>query len=728
MVPGDPAASEFIRRITAAGDERMPPPDSNLTLSDAEIDLLRRWIASGAEYRTHWAFVPPRSADLPPVRNEAWPKNAVDRFVLAELERSRIAPSPEASKSTWLRRASLDLTGVPPTLAELDAFLADERRMRCERAADRLLASPRFGERMALDWLDAARFADTNGYYNDSERQAWPWRDWVIRAFNAGMPFDQFTIEQLAGDLLPNATIDQRIATGFNRNHMVTNETGIIDEEYRIGYVVDRVDTTASTWLGLTVGCARCHDHKYDPITQREYYSLFAYFNGIEETGLVKDVEPLSPAPSIALPSSEQTRRLAELLAERTQCEAALKKLRPGLAAALKKWEPTALASLPQLPSKGTEFHFPLNGNGADVGPRRLSSSVSGQLASTVGVRGQAVTFDGTQYIEFADGPALDRARPFSLSVWIRPGSAPSGCVISRMAGTAEAPGFEIIWYKSQPRINFVHHWGRDTIEVVAQEKFSGNKWRHLVVAYDGSGKAAGFRIFVDGRPTEIDVRRDNLTGSTATTEPWRIAWKATGVGFDGSIDELRFFNRSLGDDEASALYWRDLLGGAIETPLARRSRQQTEQLETYYLGRHGSEELQNLTRRVGELRKMEDVENGKLVVASVMQEMKQPRPTHVLNRGQYDQPGEQVAAGVPAALGKLDAGAPSNRLTFARWLTSVENPLTAARRRQSPLAAVFRRGFGADRRRLRTPRRAADAPRTARLAGNSLHRFRLGR
>ncbi|MBA4018424.1 MAG: hypothetical protein C0483_14755 [Pirellula sp.] len=678
ITPGNPSASEFYRRITATGDEQMPPADSNLKLSKAEIDLLRRWIESGAEYKTHWSFAPPQAGAPPSVRKEAWVKNEVDRFVLAALERREMATSPEASKATWLRRVSIDLTGVPPTPAELDAFLADDKPQAYERVADRLLASPRFGERMALDWLDAARFADTNGYYNDSERQAWPWRDWVIRAFNSNMPFDRFTVEQLAGDLLPNPTLDQRIATGFNRNHMVTNETGIIDEEYRIGYVVDRVDTTASTWLGLTVGCARCHDHKYDPISQREYYSLFAFFNGIAETGLVKDVEPLSPSPNIELPSPEQDRRLAEIRAERTECEMNLKKLRPALTAALNKWEPTALQGLPELPTAGTEFYFPLNGDGIDAGPQKLKTNISGTLASTAGVRGEAVAFDGTQYVECADGPKIERDRPFSLSLWIRPGNAPSGCVISRMDGTAEAPGFEIIWYKSQPRINFVHHWGRDTIEVVAQEKFSGKQWRHLAVAYDGSGKAAGFRIFVDGKATQVDVRRDTLTGSTATAEPWRIAWKATGVGFDGSIDELRFFNRPLSDDEATALYWRDLLEGAIETPVADRSRQQTEQLEAYYVERHGSDDLRQWTRRVAELRKGEESERGKLVVASVMQEMEKPRATHVLTRGQYDQPGEQVEAGVPAVLGQLDAAAPRNRLTLARWLVSPEHPLTA--------------------------------------------------
>lgn len=677
VVPGKADASELFRRITATGDERMPPADSNLTLSTAEIELLRRWIEAGAEYQTHWSFVPPQAAEPPTVRDEAWSRNPIDRFVLAELERLGPAPSPEVDKATWLRRVALDMNGIPPTLAEFDAFLQDERPDAYERVVDRLLASPRFGERMALDWLDAARYADTNGYYNDSERQAWPWREWVIRAFNANMPFDRFTTEQLAGDLLPNATVDQRIATGFNRNHMVTNETGIIDEEYRVGYVVDRVDTTAAAWLGLTVGCARCHDHKYDPISQREYYGLFAFFNGISETGLVKDVAPLSPAPNIALPTAEQERRLADLRDERARCDAALKNLRPSLSADLKAWEPTALSSLPPLPKTGEEFHLPFDGAADDAGPHHLASSVTGRFTSTVGIRGEAATFDGAQYVEIADGPTMDRDRPFSLSVWIRPGNAPSGCVISQMDGSAESRGFEIIWYKSQPRINFVHHWGRDTIEVVAREKFSGKQWRHLAVVYDGSAKASGFRIFVDGRPTEVDVRRDALTGSTSTTEPWRIAWKATGVGFDGGIDEVRLFSRTLSDEEVETVYWRDLLEGAIAVPAAERTRQQTEQLEAYYVERYGSDALRQLSHRLAELRTAEDAARKNILSVSVMQEADEPRPTYVLTRGQYDQPGDRVEAGVPAMLGALPDG-PRNRLTLARWLVAPSNPLTA--------------------------------------------------
>ena len=691
IVPGKPEAGELWRRITATDDARMPPADSNQTLSANEIDLLRRWIEAGAEYQQHWAFLPPPDIDLPAVRDASWGSNEIDRFILADLDRRQIAPSPESAKEIWLRRVSLDLTGIPPTIAETQAYLADDSVPAEAAVVDRLLASPRYGERMALEWLDLARYADTNGYYNDSERQAWPWRDWVIRSFNANQPFDEFTIEQLAGDLLPDATREQRIATGFNRNHMVTNETGIIEEEYRTGYVVDRVDTTAATWLGLTVGCARCHDHKYDPISQREYYQLFAFFNGIDETGLVKDVAPLSPAPSLSLPSAEQEARLAALHDELTQCEAQWKKQRPALAAGQKAFEPTILASLAEHPTSGEQFHFAFDGAVKDVGPHQLPANLSGQTSFTSGVHGQAAAFDGTQYAEFTGGPSFERDRPFTLSVWIRPGGAPSGCVVSQMAGDADSRGFEIIWYKSQPRINFVHQWGRDSIEVVAREKFSGKQWRHLTIVYDGSSKADGFRIFIDGRAAEVDVRRDSLTGSTATTEPWRIAWKATGVGFDGGIDELRCYDRRLSAAEIETLYWSDMLAGALAMPPAERTRQQLDQLEVYYLLQRGSPEQRQLAQRLAELRQAEEAAKREVIAVSVMQEMEQPRPTHVLTRGQYDQPAEAVSADVPKALGAF-GNAPRNRLGFARWLVGPTNPLTA----RVVVNRLWRQCFGA--------------------------------
>ncbi len=287
IVPGDPVASEVIKRVAPEKPAmRMPPTWSDRKpLTEKEVATLRNWIQQGAKWQSHWSFTPPVRPELPVVQNQTWVRNPIDRFVLARLEREKLTPSPEATRAQLLRRVSFDLTGLPPTLAELDAFLADKSPDAYEKQVDRLLASPRYGERMAVDWLDAARYADTHGYQTDPEKEMWPWRDWVINAFNKNLPYDQFTVKQLAGDLLPNATLEDKIATGFQRNHRINAETGSIAEEFQAENVVDRVSTLGAVWLGLTVGCARCHDHKYDPITAKEFYSLYAFFNSVDEVG-----------------------------------------------------------------------------------------------------------------------------------------------------------------------------------------------------------------------------------------------------------------------------------------------------------------------------------------------------------------------------------------------------------------------------------------------------------
>jgi hypothetical protein len=287
VVPGDPAKSKLLERI--AHPKRalaMPPPGSGELLTPQQVEVITEWIRQGAEFESHWAFKPPVRPELPAVSNEQWVRNEIDRFVLAKLDQEKLTPAPEAEKTTLLRRLYFDLTGLPPSPQDIDSFLADKSPDAYEKLVDALLASPRYGERMAMQWLDLARYADTHGFHIDSHRDMWIWRDWVIRSFNENMPYDQFTIWQLAGDLLPNRTRDQHIASGFNRNHMINYEGGAIPEEYLTEYVVDRVDTTATVWLGLTMGCARCHDHKYDPIKQTDFYRFYAFFNTIEEEGL----------------------------------------------------------------------------------------------------------------------------------------------------------------------------------------------------------------------------------------------------------------------------------------------------------------------------------------------------------------------------------------------------------------------------------------------------------
>ncbi|MEO8496073.1 MAG: DUF1549 domain-containing protein, partial [Planctomycetota bacterium] len=319
IVPGNVEASELVSRIlTNDADQQMPPPDARKQLTPQQKAILTKWIEQGAEYEQHWSFVPLATVEVPAVEHADWPRGDLDRFVLARLEREGLVPSATATKETLIRRATLDLTGLPPTVAEVDAFLADDTPDAFERVVDRLLKSPHYGERMAIDWLDAARYADSNGYQVDRDRELWPWRDWVIRAFNNNMPFDQFTIEQLAGDLLPDATLDQRIATGFHRNHMLNEEGGIIAEEFLAEYTADRVETTAAVWLGQTFTCCRCHDHKFDPFTHRDFYAMKAFFHNVPERGVGDYGSPIrrNAPPFVQLAAPDIEAKIAELNAK----------------------------------------------------------------------------------------------------------------------------------------------------------------------------------------------------------------------------------------------------------------------------------------------------------------------------------------------------------------------------------------------------------------------------
>jgi len=360
VVPGQPESSELFQRITHADpEERMPPVDSSRALTSSDIETLRAWISQGAKWESHWAFNPPRQPTTPPAKNSAWPRGAIDRFILAKLERAGLKPSPAADRETLLRRVAFDLTGLPPSPAEIDAFLADTSPRAYEAVVDRLLASPRYGERMAIDWLDAARYADSHGYSLDRRRVMWPWRDWVIAAFNDNMPFHQFATEQLAGDLLPGATLAQKVATGFNRNHSIQSEGGVINEEYRVETVVDRVETTAAVFLGLTFGCARCHDHKYDPISQREFYEFYALFNNVPETAHVGNSDKQADKPFVKVPSPAQRgqmdRQRSEIAAleKKPEAEPQLKAARKALDA-LGQEVPTAMVMGEKTPPRKT--------------------------------------------------------------------------------------------------------------------------------------------------------------------------------------------------------------------------------------------------------------------------------------------------------------------------------------------------------------------------------------
>ena len=662
IVSGKPELSELMRRITSEDDDiRMPPADFPKPLTARQVETLRTWIAEGAEYQRHWSFEP---LQLPEVPQQSSEPNPIDAFVAERLHEQGLKFAHEAQRETLLRRVSFDLTGLPPTLADLDR--QDESY---EDFVDRLLASPHFGERMAVDWLDAARYADTNGYFSDKPRQMWLWRDWVIDAFNCNQPFDEFTIEQLAGDLLPNSTTSQRIATGFNRNHVANNETGIIDEEFRTEYVVDRIDTTMTTWLGLTVACAQCHDHKYDPISQREFYQLFSFFNNVPETGLItKD----DPPPVMTVSTPEQDRQLAELSSAASAAAMEFDQLRTNLNSQLATWESTALTSLPVVPVDATLFHEPF-----EAIPLVAPSQVVGtQLQFHKGIRAQSARFDATQHVE-ASLPDFSTDAPWTIGLWILPDGSLS-CPVSKIESEGDRRGFEVLWQKGRVFVNLVERWGLNAIEVATQQPATSGQWHLIVITCDGSRSATGLHVYIDGKLAPVEIRRDSLLGSTNNAEPLRIGRRDSGLGYYGAIDEVRILQRSLSEQTVADWFYADRIRGIIETDSKVRSGNDVEVLQDYYIGQHGDQSLQTARELVKKTQQADRDFRESIPTTLVMQELPEPRKTHVLLRGQYDQPGDAVQPGVPAAIGNWPEASPPNRLGLARWMVSKDHPLTA--------------------------------------------------
>jgi hypothetical protein len=686
IVAGDPSASRLYQRIASPDKLRqMPPPASGGILSEAQKDTIRRWIEGGGKSGAHWAYAAPIRPELPDVANRHWPRNPIDYFILNRLEREGLKPSPEADKITLLRRVSFDLTGLPPTPEESRRFLDDSSPNAYESLVGRLLDSPHFGERMAMEWLDVARYADTHGYQIDSAREMWPWRDWVVNAFNRNMPFDRFTIEQLAGDLLPNATEDQRIATGFNRNHMINSEGGSIAEEFQAEYVADRVETTAAVWLGTTLGCARCHDHKYDPISQRDFYRFSAYFNHVPEKGLHNAIGNAEPV--LQLGSADQHRELDRLnagLAERDPkiAEAAVTPL-------IAAWEKTDLTALPSASRSGLLAHYEFDGSLSDLsGNSRQARVLRGEIAYDEGPVNRAATLNGVTHIQ----TGVDLPDAFSIALWTKSVGLTQMTVLQNTEEPVARRGFEMLFDDSRPlpgqdrgvHITFrlVSAWPNDRIEIRTRERVSQEDWTHITFAYSGSGKASGISVFLNGRPLECTVVRDALSGSAISRRPLEIGNSELGVPFQGQLDDLRVYKRPLTQEEARILAEEEPLRAALSQPAAGRSKEQGETLRRYFLTHvltHGAPE--DLRRAYSEYQSMlaqRDALLRSMPTVMVMQEMQPARDTFLLAHGDYRSKMEKVTPGVPAALSPLPVTAPPDRLGLARWLVDSSNPLTA--------------------------------------------------
>ena len=738
IVPFRSDRSEFVHRIESDDQaERMPPPSSGAKLTDAQVALLKRWIDEGAEYQPHWAFIEPRPVLPPQTTQSDRSRSPIDDFVFQRLDREGLKGALEADKSTLIRRVSFDLIGLPPTPAETDAFVADSSPDAYEKLVDRLLASPRYGERMATNWLDAARFADTNGYQTDGPRFMWRWRDWVIDAFNDNQPFDQFTVDQLAGDLVearvnaaktpsgqsttpasessespPSAIANSRlIATGFNRNHRGNAEGGIIPEEFRIEYVVDRVETTSTVWLGLTIGCARCHDHKYDPISQREFYQLFAFFNQVPEPG--KYIRNGNSMPYLPAPTTDQQRQLASLDEQRTAANADWQALAPDVIAGMKRV--AELIGKQPNPidwayTHGLDSHIALDGNLTIAGSinhiepgSRIAKDLkvpvteggsgielkgewrNGNATFAAGRIGQAASFRGGGWIDAGIAGYLSEEETFAISCWVKPQGNEAMTILARMDHENSSHGYELR-REANGRLQVLLS-GRildDLIRVETQDALPLDQWSHLLVTYDGSSAARGVAVRINGELTKLTVLIDLLSNSIRAKVPLCIGGCGSAAPFVGLIDDLRFYRGRMTSQVARSLAAGDSISEIATRSVDALGPNELEKLREFYLAEHAPPTERAVRRSLLDARNRYADFLATVPTTMVMEDSGNRRETRLLKRGEYDKPGEVVESELPAALAPQPSqkqrgkSGPPDRFDLAMWFVAPNNPLTA--------------------------------------------------
>ena len=704
VVPGDAAASLVYQRI--AHDDprrRMPPPAlSPKTLTDAEVDVLRRWIDEGASWEQHWAFEPIERPGAPAVADATWARSPLDRFVLARLEAEGLAPAPEADPRTLARRVALDLTGLPPDPEALEAFVRDPSDAGYERLVDRLLASVHWGEHRARYWLDAARYGDTHGIHIDNYREMYPYRDWVIDAFNANQPFDTFTLEQIAGDLLPEPTLDQLVATGFQRNNITTNEGGVVPEEYEVIYAKDRAETIGGVYLGLTVGCATCHDHKFDPIAQSEFYALTAFFRNT--TQYVMDGNVSDPPPILVVPEESERARWSELRGEAAETEAALGRRAASVDAAFTEWLATgAYRALRSPLDRASEWmRLDLDAPAGPVfrmdgEPRPVD--LEGDARIGAGPHGLPALVFGPEAAARLPSLPLDSDTPFSLALWIYQPEAEGNFVVAGQYDPDDGSrGWAMTLGSRQLSFRMTgdedpDEPGRPSPRIAPSNlrRMPPGEWTHVVITHDGSGERAGLNVFRDGDVVEasgsefftqvlgsIRTARPLLLGRSATRDPGGPDDPEMRYFDGGGIADLRVFNRALTVQEAQVVSLWPALERARGKLLHALDDAELEALRVHFLGVEDAAYRRLLTRSQAVEREWREMRR-RGGVTHVMHERPGSEPeAHILDRGMYDQPRERVAAGVPAALPPMAASLPRNRLGLARWLVDDANPLTS--------------------------------------------------
>ena len=686
VVPGSLEKSELWRRITATDpDDVMPPPESHKTLKPEDKQLLQRWILTGAPWEGHWAYIKPEHPTVPETKGSFKVRNAIDAFVFKKLQSLGLKPAPEADQRTLARRLSLDLTGLPPKPAVVEEFVADRSPDAYEKYVRKLMASPAWGEHRGRYWLDAARYADTHGLHFDNYREMWPYRDWVIKAFNRNMPFDQFTIEQLAGDLLDNPTTEQKTATGFQRCNMTTNEGGTIDDENLANYANDRVTTLSWVWLGTTMNCTACHDHKFDPFTTRDFYSMAAFFRNTTQPA--KDGNSKDSSPSVLVPqTAEDAARWSALPPEISTATNLLAARRAEARPDFEDWmltaKPADLDS--ELNLSNLVVHAALNEhvtNGVSVaeGPKRWIPFAS-DAEWQEGKLGPAFVLKKGANLNFGDAADFERTNAFSWGGWVRVSKAAGeSSVISRMDVSKSYRGWDLYQNGKKFSVHMVSRWPENALKVSTRNDVIKEKvYQHVLVTYDGSGKAKGLRIYIDGVESALTVDKDALKDSIHADVPLWVGQRSEGQNLErGRVQDLRIYSRALAASEVKMLALAVPVQRILGLPVAERTREQKEESFEYWLGGR-DERYRGLAARYDKLKTERDTLRQHNPVTHIQEEKRDSMPmADILFRGQYDKPKEKVAAATPATLHPMMAG-PTNRLGLARWIASPANPLTA--------------------------------------------------
>ena len=717
--PGDPDHSPLVQRIQSRKEkEMMPPPEAHRTLTAAQIAVLRRWVKEGAGYQEHWAFIPPTLPAVPSVRAASWARNDIDRFILARLEAEHLQPSPEAGRPALIRRVTYDLTGLPPTPEEMDAYVNDGSADAYEKVVDRLLASPRYGEHRAHYWLDVARYGDTHGLHLDSYRSIWPYRDYVIKSFNENKPFDQFTREQLAGDLLPAETIDQLVATALIRAGVCSGEGGTIVEELRVNNQRERTEMIGAAYFGLTTGCAVCHDHKFDPTSQKDFYQLTAFFNNLTENPSNDDRADWPPF--IRLPKPQNRAAYESALARRAAVLREIDARKAGARALVAAWIARS-GDRPQLLSPANlavrlKFDEQKGSTFVNTAPDPLFAKVTATGAPPAWGEDtwfwQSCRMDTSTHLELPSTGDREWDQPFSVGTWLMPRletaasySPKIGAIFARVDPAQRGRGWELIFDNGKLALRLVHEWPDSAIVVETKHiVLPHGRWSHLLATYDGSGLSAGVRLYIDGQLQEVDVLKDALSGTIRAEKPLQFGREEADryIFRQSRFQDFRFYNRELGEAEAPRLAYADRVAEIIaRSPPAGWSEDEFKAVSDFYFAHLDAPALAlaaKLPVLNGELDRLSgdnpsaappvdppvalNVQLAHYIhdsdVALVSEESPQLAYANVLTRGIYTARTERVRPAIPHFLPQLPADAPRNRLGLANWVVGSANPLTA--------------------------------------------------